>query len=113
MDPVAVTWMPFEVIGLPLPYKPIWLNGDELQLDGWQTAVIVAEPGNAGVTEPDDAGMVVGVVELNSSATPVSVTPFVSNTVAISGTLLFTGTVTLLLWPGTVRVMEAGGHVAK
>jgi hypothetical protein len=43
--PVAVTVMPLEVMGLPLPRRPIWLKADGLQVPGWQTAVMVAVPG--------------------------------------------------------------------
>ena len=67
--PGAVTVIGFEVTGFPLPNRPIWLNGEGLQLGGWQTAVIAAAPGKMGVTVPAAAaGIVVGVVDSNSRA---------------------------------------------
>jgi len=77
---------------------------------------MVAVPGYAGVTEPTAAGMVCGVVELNSSCTPVMVTPLVSFTTAVSGSTLFRETFTLVVpagWLGAESVIEAGGHVEK
>ena len=67
----------FEVTGFPLPNRPIWLNGEGLQLGGWQTAVIAAAPGKAGVTVPAvTAGIVVGVVDSNSRLRPVMYVSF-------------------------------------
>ncbi len=61
-----------------------------MQLDGWQRAETEAAPGRIGVTDPEGlTGMVVGVVERNSRLSPVSCTPLVSNTVAVSGWVLF------------------------
>jgi len=68
------------------------------------------------VTDPTDAGMVCGVVELNSNCTPVMVTPLVSLTTAVSGCTLLSETLMLLVpagWPGRESVMEAGGQVEK
>lgn len=83
--PTALTVMGLEVMGLPLPKSPIWLNGAVLQLVGWQTAVMSAVPGKSGVTDPIAAGIVCGVVELNSKARPLIGLPRVSMTVAIKG----------------------------
>src|ERR1700733_13346847 len=95
--PGAVISIGFEVTGFPLPYSPIWFNGDELQAGGWQIAVMAAAPGNVGVTVPDDAtGIVVGVVDTNSSGTPVRIVPFLSVTMALIGCGLFGFTTTLL-----------------
>src|SRR6185312_876742 len=112
--PGAVIWMPFDVSGSPLPNKPIWLNGAVLQLEGWHTAVIVAEPGRLGETVPAPAEIVEGVVELNSRLMPVRVVPFASFTRAVSGWLVLTATVALLLLvPGMASWMDVGGQVEK
>ena len=82
--PGAVMFTEFEVIGLPLPNRPIWLYDAELQFGGWQIAEIEAVQAKVGVTvEP--AGIVVGDVETYSSVSPVRVTPLVSTAVARSG----------------------------
>ena len=82
--PGAVMFTEFEVIGLPLPNRPIWLYDAELQFGGWQIAEIEAAPAKVGVTvEP--AGIVVGDVETYSSVSPVRVTFLVSTAVARSG----------------------------
>ena len=82
--PGEVMFTAFEVIGLPLPNRPIWLYDEELQLGGWQIALIEAAPAKDGVTvEP--AGIVVGAVETYESSSPVRVTPLVSTAVARSG----------------------------
>ena len=74
--PGAVTVIGFEVTGFPLPNRPIWLNGEGLQLGGWHTAVIAAAPGKMGVTVPAAAaGIVVGVVDSNSRLRPVRIVP--------------------------------------
>ena len=76
--PWAVTVMGLEVMGLPLPKRPIWLKGAGLQEAGRQTAVMLAAPGKTGVTAPAPAPMVWGVVERNSRARPVMGTWLVS-----------------------------------
>jgi hypothetical protein len=116
--PGAVTVMGLDVTGLPLPKRPIWLNGDGLQVGGWHTAVIAAAPGNIGVTVPvEAAGIVVGVVDSNSRATPVRMVPFLSLTTDVIGCVLFGFTTTLVELlpeiPGTLNEMEVGGHVEK
>jgi hypothetical protein len=94
--PGAVTVTGFDVTAFPLPKRPIWLNGEGLQLGGWQTAVIAAVPGKMGVTVPADAaGIVVGVVDSNSRGTPVMTFPFVSFTTDVIGCVLFGFTTTL------------------
>ena len=58
--------------------------------------------------------MVEGVVETNSSESPVMGTPLVSMAVATIGCGLFWLTSTgLAVEPGVVRVIEAGGQVEK
>ena len=84
-----------------------------MQVGGWHMAVIAAAPGNRGVTDPVDAGIVVGVVDTKFSDNPVSVTPFVSVTVAVIGCVLFGFTEMLVPPFGTLNVIEAGGHVEK
>jgi hypothetical protein len=114
--PAAVTVIGFDVTGLPFPNSPIWLNGAGLHAEGRQTAVMFAEPGNSGVTDPTDGGIVCGVVELNSTASPVITFPFVSSTVAVSGWVLFSDTLMLFVPagnPGAASVIDAGGHVDK
>src|SRR5260370_42018450 len=77
--PGAVTVMGLEVTGFPLPNNPIWLNGEGLQLGGWQTAVIAAAPGKIGDTDPAAAaGIVVGGVDSNSSDRPVRDVPLLA-----------------------------------
>ena len=53
--PGAMICTGFEAMGRPLPWYPIWLKADGLQLlmppvvvvlVGWQMAVMAAEPGN-------------------------------------------------------------------
>ncbi len=115
--PGAVTVTGFEVTAFPLPNSPIWLNGEELQLGGWQTAVIAAAPGKMGVTVPPAAaGIVVGVVDSNSRVRPVRTLLFVSSTNDEIGCVLFGFTMTLGLLPeipGTLNVIDFGGHVEK
>src|SRR5882757_6386691 len=115
--PGAVTVIGFEVTGFPLPNRPIWLNGEGLQLGGWQTAVIAAAPGKVGVTVPPaTAGIVVGVVDSNSRLRPVRVVPFLSFATDVIGWVLFGFTTTLLELPetpGTLNAIEVGGHVEK
>src|SRR5271168_2846038 len=117
--PGAMTVTGFDVTGFPLPYKPIWLNGEGLQLGGWQAAVIAAAPGKMGVTVPAaTAGIVVGVVDSNSRARPVRTVPLMSFTTAVIGCVLFGFTLTLVEVepppiPGTLNVIEVGGHVEK
>jgi hypothetical protein len=92
--------MPLEVIGLPLPSRPIWLNPEGLQVPGWHTAVIVAEPGYRGVTEPAPPGINCCSVELYSSARPVMGLLLVSSTVAASARVLFTASETVVVLAG-------------
>src|SRR3981189_2081199 len=104
--PGAVTVTGFEVTGFPLPNRPIWLNGEGLQLGGWQTAVIAAAPGNVGVTVPPAAaGIVVGVVDSNSRVRPVRTVPFLSFATDVIGCVLFGFTTTPVpqLEPATPR----------
>jgi hypothetical protein len=88
-----------------------------LQLGGKQVAVIAAAPGKIGVTAPDDeAGIVVGVVDSNSNASPVRIVPFLSIAVAVIGCVLFGFTEMLgtQLFPlGTHNEILVGGHVEK
>src|SRR5579871_4181435 len=106
-------------MGLPLPKRPIWLKEDELQLGGWQIAVIEAAPGKSGVTVPPEAaGMVVGAVETNSRLRPVRIVPFLSVTTEVMGCVLFWLTTTLVtpgvpVTLGTLKAMETGGQVEK
>jgi hypothetical protein len=51
-----------EMTGFPLPNRPIWLYGDELQVGGSQIAKMSAAPANAGVSVLL-AGMVLGEVD--------------------------------------------------
>jgi hypothetical protein len=96
LGPGDVTVIGFDVTAFPLPNRPIWLNGEGLQLGGWQTAVIAAAPGKIGVTVPADAaGIVVGVVDSNSRGTPVMMLLFVSLTTDVIGCVLFGFTMTL------------------
>jgi hypothetical protein len=116
--PGAVTVIGFEVTALPLPNKPIWLNGEGLQLGGWQIAVIAAAPGKVGVTDPvEAAGIVVGVVDSNSRLKPVNTVLFLSMTTALIGCRLLGFTTTLPeldpAMPGTLSAIEVGGQVAK
>ena len=118
LTPGAVTVIGFEVTAFPLPNRPIWLNGEGLQLGGWHIAVIAAAPGKRGVTVPAvTAGIVVGVVDSNSSATPVKMCPFASVTTDVIGCVLFGLTVTLVapapVPPGMLNAIEVGGHVEK
>ena len=116
--PGAVTVTGFDVTGLPLPNKPIWLNGEGLQLGGWQIAVIAAAPGKVGVTVPAEAaGIVVGVVDSNSSATPVRIAAVLvhhscSDRLRIVWIHDDAGR-TAARDPGTLNVIEVGGHVEK
>ena len=88
-----------------------------MQLGGWQTAVIAAAPGKVGVTVPAaTAGIVVGVVDSNSSARPVMTLLFVSVTREVIGCVLFGFTTTLdvePVTPGMLNVICFGGHVEK
>ena len=64
------------------------------------------------------AGIVVGVVDSNSRDRPVRVVPFLSFTTDVIGWVLFGFTTTLVpvlvpVIPGTLNVIEVGGHVAK
>jgi hypothetical protein len=73
---------------------------------------MAAAPGNSGVTDPEAAGIVVGVVDTNVSGTPVRIVPFVSVTTALIGCVLFGFTVTLVAPEGgTLSWIETGGHV--
>src|SRR5271154_1715432 len=88
--PGAVTATGLEVTAFPLPNNPIWLNGEGLQLGGWQTAVIAAPPGKRGVTGPAaTAGIVVGVVDSNSRLSPVRIVPLMSVATDVIGCVLF------------------------
>src|ERR1700679_1697946 len=102
-------------MALPLPWRPICAKGEGLEVAGWQTAVISAVPGQSGVTEPTVAGMVCGVVELNSSARPVMGLPWVSRTVVLRGWRVLTFTLMLLAdgLLGSARTMDAAGQVEK
>src|SRR5882757_6506181 len=115
--PGAVTVIGFDVTGAPLPNKPIWLNGEGLQPGGWHTAVIAADPGKSGVTVPPAAaGIVVGVVDSNSRVRPVRTLPLVSSTNDVIGCVLFGFTLMLVEGPetpGTLNVIDFGGHVEK
>src|SRR5579859_5110984 len=64
--PGATMFTEFEVTGLPLPRRPIWLYEAELQLGGWQIAVIAVAPASGGTTVPKPAGIVVGEVDTYS-----------------------------------------------
>jgi len=103
----------FEVMGFPLPNRPIWLYCDGLQPGGWHIAVIEAAPANGGVTVPPPAaGIVVGVVDTYSSESPVRMTPFVSKAVAISGCVLLGFTSTgFVETPAALSAIDAGGQV--
>ena len=112
--PGVMSVTPFEVMGLPLPNKPIWLNGAELQVGGWQTAVIVAAPGKVGEIDPPAAAIVVGLVETKVRFAPMIGTLLVSITVAVSGSVVLMATPAGPLPPvDNARVMLAGGHVEK
>jgi hypothetical protein len=116
--PGAMTVTGFEVTAFPLPNSPIWLNGEGLQVGGWQAAVIDAAPGKMGVTDPVAAGIVVGVVDSNSNARPVRIVPFLSIATDVIGCVLFGFTETLVEVepppvPGTINEIEVGGHVEK
>src|SRR3981189_486166 len=117
--PGAVTVIGLEVTGLPLPNRPIWLNGEGLQLGGWQTAVIAAAPGKVGVTVPPAAaGIVVGVVDSNSRVRPVRTVPFLSFATDVIGCVLFGLTTTLVaelepVMPGTLNAIDIGGRPEK
>jgi hypothetical protein len=118
LGPGAVTVIAFEVTGFPFPNRPIWLNGEGLQLGGWHAAVIAAAPGKMGVTVPPAAaGIVVGVVDSNSRDRPVRIVPFISFATDVIGCVLFGFTITLFGFepgiPGTLSVIEVGGHVEK
>src|ERR1700677_3563164 len=114
--PGAVTWIAFEVIGIPFPFRPIWSSGDGLQVGGRQIAVIEAAPGNVGVTEAEPAGIVVGGVDTNVRGTPDRIVLFVSSTTALIGCVLFGPTVTEVPGggtSGTLSWIDLGGHVEK
>jgi hypothetical protein len=112
--PGVVISIAFETTALPLPYKPIWLKGELLQFGGWQTATIDPAPGKIGVAVEGPAVSVVGVVDSKVRFTPVSVIPFVSTTVAVTGCAKFWFTIMLVLVLfGTASVMLCGGHVEK
>ena len=89
-----------------------------MQLGGWQTAVIAAAPGKMGVTVPAaTAGIVVGVVDSNSSDRPVRTVPYWSVASDVIGCVLFGFTMILLelvpLFPGMLSLIEVGGQVEK
>ena len=113
--PGVVTVMGFDVMGLPLPKRPIWLNGDGLQLGGWQMAVMEAAAGEAGRDgAAEAAGMVVGAVETYSRLRPVRMVPFVSVTMAVMGCVLFWLTTTWIARSaaalGTLNAMRRVGR---
>src|ERR1700722_18480452 len=78
---------------------------------------MVAAPGKVGVTVPPTAaGIVVGVVDSNSSATPVRTVPFLSITSDVIGCVLFGFTLMLgTHWfpLGMHNEIVVGGHVEK
>ena len=86
-------------------------------LVGWQIAVMAAEPGKLGVTAEPAAGIVMGLVETNSSGRLVMGWPIVSVTVTTRFCVVFwftdTGVVGAVVDPGMLSVMVLGGQVEK
>ena len=82
-----------------------------MQLGGRQNAFTAAVPGNTGVIDADDAGMAIGFVDVTVRFRPVSVTPLMSFTTAVNGSVVFGFTTTLPFTAFAVlMVIVDGGH---